>query len=151
MVTKLSKAIQRFTREDPTFRVFTDEETNETVIAGWRVAPRNLRRTHETRIRRRSRSRRAQGQLPRSPDPKGDYNFKPRSKPVVRVSTLTLLAGLNRCQKTAKKKTLNSPTRLAKGKSPRNSSRRGKKGFRDSVHKGRGPASRSSARQDRSQ
>ncbi len=31
---KLSKAIQRFTREDPTFRVFTDEETNETVIAG---------------------------------------------------------------------------------------------------------------------
>jgi elongation factor G len=31
---KLSKALQRFTREDPTFRVATDEETNETLIAG---------------------------------------------------------------------------------------------------------------------
>ena len=31
---RLSKALQRFTREDPTFRVATDEETGETLIAG---------------------------------------------------------------------------------------------------------------------
>jgi elongation factor G len=31
---KLSKALQRFTREDPTFRVSTDDETSETLIAG---------------------------------------------------------------------------------------------------------------------
>jgi elongation factor G len=31
---KLSKALQRFTREDPTFRVSTDDETGETLIAG---------------------------------------------------------------------------------------------------------------------
>ena len=31
---KLSKALQRFTREDPTFRCATDEETSETLIAG---------------------------------------------------------------------------------------------------------------------
>ena len=31
---KLGKGLQRFTREDPTFRVFTDEETGETLIAG---------------------------------------------------------------------------------------------------------------------
>ncbi|MEM6799215.1 MAG: elongation factor G, partial [Planctomycetota bacterium] len=31
---KLSKALQRFRKEDPTFHVFTDEETNETIIAG---------------------------------------------------------------------------------------------------------------------
>ncbi|MCA9235854.1 MAG: elongation factor G, partial [Planctomycetales bacterium] len=31
---KLSKALQRFRKEDPTFHVMTDEETNETIIAG---------------------------------------------------------------------------------------------------------------------
>src|SRR4029079_5006442 len=31
---RLSKALQRFRREDPTFHVSTDEETSETVIAG---------------------------------------------------------------------------------------------------------------------
>ncbi|MEK6247974.1 MAG: EF-Tu/IF-2/RF-3 family GTPase, partial [Planctomycetales bacterium] len=31
---RLSKALQRFRREDPTFQVATDEETGETVIAG---------------------------------------------------------------------------------------------------------------------
>ena len=31
---RLAKAIQRFNREDPTFHVMTDEETNQTIIAG---------------------------------------------------------------------------------------------------------------------
>ena len=31
---KLGKALQRFRKEDPTFRVFTDEETAEVIIAG---------------------------------------------------------------------------------------------------------------------
>jgi len=30
----LAKALNRFTREDPTFKTFTDPETNETIIAG---------------------------------------------------------------------------------------------------------------------
>src|ERR1700758_1029709 len=31
---KLGKALNRFRKEDPTFRVNTDDETNETLIAG---------------------------------------------------------------------------------------------------------------------
>ena len=31
---KLGKALQRFRKEDPTFQVYTDEETSETIIAG---------------------------------------------------------------------------------------------------------------------
>ncbi|MGI9517646.1 MAG: elongation factor G [Pirellulaceae bacterium] len=31
---KLGKALQRFRKEDPTFRVFTDEETSEVIMAG---------------------------------------------------------------------------------------------------------------------
>ena len=31
---KLSKALQALSEEDPTFRVSTDQETNQTVIAG---------------------------------------------------------------------------------------------------------------------
>jgi len=31
---KMGKALQRFRKEDPTFRVFNDEETSETIIAG---------------------------------------------------------------------------------------------------------------------
>ena len=34
MADKLGKALQRFRKEDPTFQVTTDEETNETIIAG---------------------------------------------------------------------------------------------------------------------
>jgi len=32
--TNLSKALQRFTKEDPTFQVYVDKDSNETVIRG---------------------------------------------------------------------------------------------------------------------
>ncbi len=58
---KLSKALQRFHREDPTFHVHSDHDTGET-------AARGLRRAHQARIQVRGDRRRAKGQLQRGSD-----------------------------------------------------------------------------------
>ena len=50
--TQFSKALNRFTKEDPTFRVHRDEESAQTIIRGHgRAAPRDLHRAHEARVR----------------------------------------------------------------------------------------------------
>ena len=63
---KLGNSLQRLAEEDPTFRVHTDEETGQTIIAGHgRAAPRDHRRPPHARVRRRRQRRQAAGRLPR--------------------------------------------------------------------------------------
>ena len=84
---KLSKALHRFRREDPTLHIFTDEETSRDDHGRHgRAAPGDLHRADPPRIWRGGRGRCAQGQLPRGPDaalpvqhqaPQADRRFRP--------------------------------------------------------------------------
>ena len=63
---KLGIALQRLPMEDPTFRVHTDEETGQTIIARHgRAPPGDPRRPHAPRVQGRGQRRQAPGRLPR--------------------------------------------------------------------------------------
>ncbi len=65
---KLGKALQRFRKEDPTFqRHHRRRDGRDGDRRHGRAAPGDLRRAHPPRVRRRGRSRRPEGQLPRGP------------------------------------------------------------------------------------
>ena len=88
---KMGIALQRLAEEDPTFRVRTDAETGQTIIAGHgRAAPRGHRRPHDARVQGRRQRRPAAGGLPRD-----DHAAPPRAtaascaRPAAGASTAT--------------------------------------------------------------
>ena len=134
---KLSKALHRFRREDPTFRVTTDEETGETRHRRHgRVAPGHLRRADPPRVQRRGRGRRAEGQLPRGAHQDGRVQLQAqeadRRLGPVRPHRRQARAA---CPKTAED-VFEFEENVVGGRIPKEYIPAVEKGFRDSLAKG---------------
>ena len=89
---KLGKALGSLSDEDPTFRVHTDDETGQTIIARHgRAPPRGARRPDDARVQRRGARRQAAGRVPRDDHAAGREGRESATsaRPVVAVSTPT--------------------------------------------------------------
>ena len=63
---KMGVALSKLAKEDPSFRVHTDEESGQTIISGMGELHLDIsRRSHETRVQGRGEHRQATGRLPR--------------------------------------------------------------------------------------
>ena len=136
---RLSKALHRFRREDPTLHISTDEETSETIMAGMgelhlEIYIERIRREYGVEV---------EVGAPRStiarPRPRPASSTPSiRSRPAVPASTPTSSAAWNRCPKTPRRPS-SSKTRSTGGRIPKHSFPAVEKGFRQMVHKGPSP------------
>lgn len=106
---KLGKALERFRREDPTFRVLTDEETGQTLIAGMGQLHLEI---YVERIKREYKCERIIGE-PRvayreCPTKSVEFNYKHKKQSGALVSLPILWVCLNHCPRLPKQRTSSS-------------------------------------------
>ncbi len=133
---KMSKALQRFRKEDPTFQVFNDEETSETIICGMGelhldIYVERMRREYKVEV---------QVGAPKvsyreAPTEKVEFNYK-HKKQTGGSGQYAHIVGTLTPIDTEGEKTFEFEEHIVGGRIPKQFIPPVEKGFRDSLHKG---------------
>ncbi len=133
---KLGKALNRFRREDPTFRVSTDEETSETVIAGMGELHLDI---YVERIRREYGVEVEVGapkvSYREAPSRTAEYNFK-HKKQTGGSGQFAHIVGKLECLPEDSTEVFEFEETVVGGRIPKEYIPSVEKGFRDAIHKG---------------
>jgi len=133
---KMGKALHRFRREDPTFRVMTDEETSETVIAGMGELHLDI---YVERIRREYGVEVEVGapkvSYREAPTKTAEYNFK-HKKQTGGSGQYAHIVGKLECLPEDSDVVFEFEETVVGGRIPKEYIPSVEKGFRDSIHKG---------------
>jgi elongation factor G len=132
----MGKALNRFRREDPTFRVSTDEETAETVIAGMGELHLDI---YVERIRREYGVEVEVGapkvSYREAPTKAAEYNFK-HKKQTGGSGQFAHIVGKLECLPEDSTEVFEFEENVVGGRIPKEYIPAVEKGFRDSIHKG---------------
>lgn len=133
---KMSKALQRFRKEDPTFQVYNDDETNETIICGMGelhldIYVERMRREYKVEV---------QVGAPKvsyreAPGEKVDFDYKHRKQTGGSGQYAHIKGSLTPID-TEGEKTFIFEEKIVGGRIPKQFIPPVEKGFRDSLHKG---------------
>ncbi len=133
---KLGKALNRFRREDPTFRVATDEETGETVIAGMgelhlEIYVERIRREYGVEVEVGA----PKVSYREAPTKTAEYNFK-HKKQTGGSGQYAHIVGKLECLPEDAEDVFEFEENVVGGRIPKEYIPSVEKGFRDSIHKG---------------
>jgi elongation factor G len=136
-VDRLGKALQRFTKEDPTFRVATDEETSETVIAGMgelhlEIYVERIRREYKVEVEVGA----PKVSYREAPTKETEYNFKHKKQTGGSGQYAHIVGRMLPLPEDSEEENFEFEDNVVGGRIPREYIPSVEKGFRDSLHKG---------------
>jgi len=134
---KLTKALQRFSREDPTFRMFTDEETSETVIAGMgelhlEIYVERIKREYKVEVEVGA----PKVSYREAPTVTAEYNYKHKKQTGGSGQFAHIVGKIEILPDDSEEENFEFENDVSQGRIPKEYIPSVEKGFRDSLHKG---------------